>query len=242
MQPATLERIIAGDLPKGDVLAVARMAGIMAAKQTASLIPLCHPLPLDSVVVTLERDGSRHFAHRSRRHRDRQDRRRDGSARRGERRRPHRLRHVQGGRPRDGARRGGAAREERRPQRHAIAGSSRRDISARSAARASRIPPLSLRDRPRACSLAPHEPDSRLSRLWSRRRPSRASRTKRRRSAERHRAARAGARHRSPRKRRCDGDGGTLARALRDGAAHRRRVGCRAGVAARGRARARGDA
>jgi cyclic pyranopterin phosphate synthase len=57
MQPATLERVIAGDLPKGDVLAVARMAGIMAAKQTASLIPLCHTLPLESVVVTLERDA-----------------------------------------------------------------------------------------------------------------------------------------------------------------------------------------
>ena len=58
MQPATLERILAGDLPKGDVLAVARTAGIMAAKQTSSLIPLCHPLPLDSVVVSLERDGA----------------------------------------------------------------------------------------------------------------------------------------------------------------------------------------
>ncbi len=57
MQPATLERIVAGDLPKGDVLAVARTAGIMAAKQTASLIPLCHPLPLDSVDVAIERDG-----------------------------------------------------------------------------------------------------------------------------------------------------------------------------------------
>ncbi|HYC55467.1 MAG TPA: cyclic pyranopterin monophosphate synthase MoaC [Candidatus Binatia bacterium] len=49
---ATLARIIAGDLPKGDVLAVARTAGIMAAKQTPMLIPLCHPLPLSSVEVT----------------------------------------------------------------------------------------------------------------------------------------------------------------------------------------------
>ena len=57
MQAATLERILAGDLPKGDVLAVARTAGIMAAKQTSSLIPLCHPLPLDSVAISLERDG-----------------------------------------------------------------------------------------------------------------------------------------------------------------------------------------
>jgi cyclic pyranopterin phosphate synthase len=58
MRPETLERIVAGDLPKGDVLAVARTAGIMAAKQTASLIPLCHPLPLDSVNVAIERGGS----------------------------------------------------------------------------------------------------------------------------------------------------------------------------------------
>ncbi len=58
MQSDTLDRIIAGDLPKGDVLAIARTAGIMAAKQTSSLIPLCHPLPLDNVSVSLERDGS----------------------------------------------------------------------------------------------------------------------------------------------------------------------------------------
>ena len=48
---ATLARILAGDLPKGDVLAVARTAGIMAAKKTPDLIPLCHPLPLSSVEV-----------------------------------------------------------------------------------------------------------------------------------------------------------------------------------------------
>jgi cyclic pyranopterin phosphate synthase len=58
MQPDTLDRILAGDLPKGDVLAVARTAGILAAKQTASLIPMCHPLPLDNVAVSLERDGA----------------------------------------------------------------------------------------------------------------------------------------------------------------------------------------
>jgi cyclic pyranopterin phosphate synthase len=57
MQPATLERILNGALPKGDVLAVARTAGIMAAKQTSALIPLCHPLPLDVVTVQFERDG-----------------------------------------------------------------------------------------------------------------------------------------------------------------------------------------
>jgi cyclic pyranopterin phosphate synthase len=53
MRPATLARIAAGTLPKGDVLAVARLAGIMAAKRTADLVPLCHPLPLSFVDVTL---------------------------------------------------------------------------------------------------------------------------------------------------------------------------------------------
>jgi indole-3-glycerol phosphate synthase len=54
MRPATLERIRSGDVAKGDVLAVARLAGIMAAKRTAELIPLCHPLALASVGVDLE--------------------------------------------------------------------------------------------------------------------------------------------------------------------------------------------
>lgn len=53
----TLARILEGDLPKGDVLAVARTAGIMAAKRTADLIPLCHPLPLSSVEVRFEPIG-----------------------------------------------------------------------------------------------------------------------------------------------------------------------------------------
>ena len=53
MQPTTLAQIAAGTLPKGDVLAVARLAGIMAAKRTADLVPLCHPLPLSFVDVTL---------------------------------------------------------------------------------------------------------------------------------------------------------------------------------------------
>ncbi len=56
MRPATLAAIAAGALPKGDVLAVARLAGIMAAKRTADLVPLCHPLPLTGVEVTLEPD------------------------------------------------------------------------------------------------------------------------------------------------------------------------------------------
>jgi indole-3-glycerol phosphate synthase len=53
MRPETLERIRSGDVAKGDVLAVARLAGIMAAKRTAELIPLCHPLALTSVGVDL---------------------------------------------------------------------------------------------------------------------------------------------------------------------------------------------
>jgi cyclic pyranopterin phosphate synthase len=46
------DRIVAGSLPKGDVLAVARVAGIMAAKRTPDIVPLCHPLPLTRVDVT----------------------------------------------------------------------------------------------------------------------------------------------------------------------------------------------
>jgi cyclic pyranopterin phosphate synthase len=53
MLPQTLSLILLGNAPKGDVLAAARIAGIMAAKQTSSLIPLCHPLPIDSVEVEL---------------------------------------------------------------------------------------------------------------------------------------------------------------------------------------------
>ena len=53
MQPETLALIASGGAPKGDVLAVARIAGIMAAKRTADWIPLCHPLPITSAVVDL---------------------------------------------------------------------------------------------------------------------------------------------------------------------------------------------
>ncbi len=53
MQPATLRLVMEGGMMKGDVLAVARLAGIMAAKRTPDLIPLCHPLPLESVAVDL---------------------------------------------------------------------------------------------------------------------------------------------------------------------------------------------
>jgi cyclic pyranopterin phosphate synthase len=64
MQPATLALIAAGEMKKGDVLAVARLAGIMAAKRTSELIPLCHPLMLTyaDVEVTLEKHGVRIIA------------------------------------------------------------------------------------------------------------------------------------------------------------------------------------
>ncbi|MCK6452087.1 MAG: cyclic pyranopterin monophosphate synthase MoaC [Alphaproteobacteria bacterium] len=60
MQPATLRLIREGQVKKGDVLAVARLAGIMAAKRTAELIPLCHPLALTAVAVDLTLDEARH--------------------------------------------------------------------------------------------------------------------------------------------------------------------------------------
>ena len=57
MAPATLAAIVANSTPKGDVLLVARLAGIMAAKRTAELIPLCHPISLSDVAVTLTADA-----------------------------------------------------------------------------------------------------------------------------------------------------------------------------------------
>jgi cyclic pyranopterin phosphate synthase len=58
MSPVTLAAIRANSLEKGDVLGVARLAGIMAAKRTSDLIPLCHPLPIDDVQVTLTLDDA----------------------------------------------------------------------------------------------------------------------------------------------------------------------------------------
>jgi len=54
MHPATLDLIVRGGHKKGDVLGIARIAGIMAAKKTSDLIPLCHPLPLTRVAVDLQ--------------------------------------------------------------------------------------------------------------------------------------------------------------------------------------------
>ncbi|HRU95148.1 MAG TPA: cyclic pyranopterin monophosphate synthase MoaC [Anaerolineae bacterium] len=63
MRPETLALIQAGGVPKGDVLAVARVAGIMAAKRTPDLIPLCHPLPLTGVTVDFEFDEQHAVIH-----------------------------------------------------------------------------------------------------------------------------------------------------------------------------------
>lgn len=59
MQPETLELIAEGSVKKGDVLTVAQLAGIMGAKRTADLIPLCHPLMLTSVKLELSLDAAR---------------------------------------------------------------------------------------------------------------------------------------------------------------------------------------
>ncbi len=56
MEPATMAQIVAGSAKKGDVIGIARLAGIQAAKRTADLIPLCHPLPITRVTVDLVAD------------------------------------------------------------------------------------------------------------------------------------------------------------------------------------------
>lgn len=58
MRPETVQRLAAGDMPKGDALATARIAGIMAAKRTPDLIPLCHPLLLTHVAVDVRLDAA----------------------------------------------------------------------------------------------------------------------------------------------------------------------------------------
>jgi len=60
MQPETLQMVIEGSHKKGDVLAVARIAGIQAAKQCSNLIPLCHPLMLSAIEVELTPDEKNH--------------------------------------------------------------------------------------------------------------------------------------------------------------------------------------
>lgn len=61
MSPETLHEIVDQGVPKGDVLAVARVAGIQGAKRCADLIPLCHPLALSKVAVDFETEGDSHL-------------------------------------------------------------------------------------------------------------------------------------------------------------------------------------
>ena len=115
MAASTLAAILAGDAKKGDVIGAARIAGIMAAKKTADLIPLCHPLSLTKVLVDIApgpRPARPYGAGRGAMRRA--DRRRDGGADRRLRRLPHDLRHGQGDRPGHEHRRGAADRETRR--------------------------------------------------------------------------------------------------------------------------------
>jgi cyclic pyranopterin phosphate synthase len=56
MKPATLKKLIEQGLPKGDVLTTAKVAGVLGAKQTSSLIPLTHPVPINSVDITFDLD------------------------------------------------------------------------------------------------------------------------------------------------------------------------------------------
>jgi cyclic pyranopterin phosphate synthase len=60
MQHSTLELILTGGIPKGDVFAVARVAGIMGAKKTSELIPMCHPLLIHDIEVTLDVNEQAH--------------------------------------------------------------------------------------------------------------------------------------------------------------------------------------
>ena len=113
MSPETARAVPRGDAPKGDVIGTARIAGIQAAKRTAELIPLCHPLPLSFVDVRIE-VGDTEVAIEAEARTTGADRRRDGGADGRLRRRADGLRHGQGHRARRGDRRPGAAREDRR--------------------------------------------------------------------------------------------------------------------------------
>lgn len=58
--PEIVDAIFGGSLKKGDAIAVARVAGIMAAKKTSELIPLCHPIPITKITIVIERDSAPH--------------------------------------------------------------------------------------------------------------------------------------------------------------------------------------
>ena len=80
MQPETLQAIIDGQIKKGDVLAVAQVAGIMAAKQTSAIIPMCHPLMLSGIDIHFETDTEENAVHiKALRQNNRPDRRGNGS-------------------------------------------------------------------------------------------------------------------------------------------------------------------
>ena len=100
MEQATISLIVDGGGAKGDVMTVAEIAGVMGAKRTAELIPLCHPIPLTDLVVEVKPDRSKGAVRHPRHGRHGgPDRRRDGGADGCLRGRPHGLRYGQGGRP-----------------------------------------------------------------------------------------------------------------------------------------------
>ena len=109
MAAKTLDLVLAGNAKKGDVLGAARIAGIMAAKRTHELIPLCHPLAVSKIAIDIEPDRARESIG--------SDRRRDGGAHRRSGRLPHRLRHGESGRTRHAHRGHPAHRKARRPLR-----------------------------------------------------------------------------------------------------------------------------
>ena len=115
MRPATFRLVAAGRAKKGDVLGIARVAAIQAAKRTPELIPLAHPIALTRVAVSfqLAREEIQRRADRPRRM-SRPDRRGDGGADRRRGRPAHRLRHGEGGRPRHDAQPTAAGGETRR--------------------------------------------------------------------------------------------------------------------------------
>ena len=111
MQPKTLSMICSGAMPKGDVLACARIAGIMGAKQTHALIPMCHPLPIDQVrgdgAASHPGGGALHLSYRGG----------DGGPDRLLHRGIDRIRYVQGGGSGHGDRAHYAAGKKRRQKR-----------------------------------------------------------------------------------------------------------------------------
>ncbi len=115
MAAPTLATILAGDAKKGDVIGAARIAGIMAAKKTWDLIPLCHPISLTKVSVDIAPDQALPgLTVRAEARCCGSDRRRDGGADRRFRRLPHHLRHGESDRPGHEHRVGQADRETRR--------------------------------------------------------------------------------------------------------------------------------